>query len=392
MNQPRIWRFLATSAVVTALAALAILAAALIFQTSKIPIFLLWLTAEALLFCWVAPRESLRNAGLSVGVTLLLVAAVDISLRVGSKGDTTKHTFFGYPAGHGFGQPRSTPEQFRSKSTVIGTGEVVYDVTYTLDRHGFRYTETGGPGAETYLFFGDSFTFGEGLNEDQTIPAQFAKAMGGHVTPVNLGFGGFGPQDMLRLIETDGFVPAVTGPIKAAFYLAIADHSNRAVGAYPFNQGSPRYVFDSSGQLRFTGRYADRWEVRLLNQLDNWVGLPRLIAVSIRRHSAPDSERVELAAAIIARSVHLLRERHHVDLRVLLWDNPDTSDLEAALLRRQIGATRLSDVVGQLDRPGFRILPPYETHPSALADREIAQWLAREILASSKAIETGASN
>lgn len=385
MNSSRIFRLLALSAALTAIAVLVAVTAGI----TKIPIALLWLTAEAFLVCWAARSELLRNVGLAAGATLLLVAVADLGLRPFDTDSSVDH-WPGDPYDkRGFGIARPAIEHFPAWSTAAATGEVMYRVTYSLDRNGFRFTEGGGAGADTYLFFGDSFTYGEGLQDDETIPARFARDLGSRVTAVNLGFHGFGPQNMLRLIETDGFAAAVTGPVKGAFYLAIEDHVDRAVGRYPWNLQSARYILDASGEPQFAGPFASYPASWLLDRMELWRGLPRLLSRTIREIAMPHARRVEIAAAIIARSARLLAERSHVGLMVLLWDSPDTGDLEAALARRRIGAVRLSGIIGNLDRPGMRIHPPFEMHPSALAASQIAAWLARGAAASAGSDRAG---
>lgn len=355
--------------------------AAIILDLAKFPVVFLWLTAEAFLLCWAARSEFLRNLSLAAAVTLLVITLADLGVRASARTGSTNRPFVEF-GDRGFGKPRAAPEQFSEKVTVKATGKTVYDVTYTLDRHGFRLTQDGGAGADTYLFFGDSFTFGSGLRDDETLPAQFAKNVGGGVTVVNLGFPGYAPQHMLRLIETEGYTPAVTGPVKAAYYLAISDHANRAVGLYEYNVRSPRYVLDAEGNAKYVGLFIDFQIYRLLQLTDYAHGLPKMVGRAFRDFMDSEAKRAEVAAAIIAGSARLLDERHHVELTVLLWDNPDTGDLEAALNRRHVRMVRLSSVIGDLDKPEFHLDPIFDKHPSAVADGRIASWLAARVSAS----------
>ena len=79
----------------------------------------------------------------------------------------------------------------RPAATIRGVrardGRVIYDATYTLDAVGRRITPGGdGPG-DTILFLGDSFTFGDGVADADTLPARFAAATAGAFQVVNLG-------------------------------------------------------------------------------------------------------------------------------------------------------------------------------------------------------------
>ncbi|MEK7794954.1 MAG: hypothetical protein AAB353_10505 [Candidatus Hydrogenedentota bacterium] len=56
-------------------------------------------------------------------------------------------------------------------------GQTVFDVRYRTDAYGRRITPSP-DGADRFLvFFGCSFVFGEGIAEDETLPAQTARLL-----------------------------------------------------------------------------------------------------------------------------------------------------------------------------------------------------------------------
>src|SRR6478672_8034969 len=63
------------------------------------------------------------------------------------------------------------PGTFRASRTL--NGRKIYDVTYTIDSNLNRQT-LAGEGGKGIAIFGDSFMFGEGLEDDQTLPQQLA--------------------------------------------------------------------------------------------------------------------------------------------------------------------------------------------------------------------------
>src|SRR5258708_15431504 len=69
-------------------------------------------------------------------------------------------------------------------------GRVVYDVLYTIGSDGLRATP-GNPRAPAFLFFGDSCAFGEGVEDDETTPVAFARALAVPGNVRNLGFHGY---------------------------------------------------------------------------------------------------------------------------------------------------------------------------------------------------------
>ncbi len=61
--------------------------------------------------------------------------------------------------------------QFRVTRIDPKSGATIYDATYSIDRDHLRQTRSCASGP-TVGFFGCSFTFGEGLNDADTLPQQ----------------------------------------------------------------------------------------------------------------------------------------------------------------------------------------------------------------------------
>src|SRR5262249_11478516 len=80
--------------------------------------------------------------------------------------------------------------------------ETVYRRTYHFDADAARVTPPAPTGASTYLFMGDSFTFGQGLADDESLASQFAKANELKVHAVNLGVPGNALNQLVRSFET----------------------------------------------------------------------------------------------------------------------------------------------------------------------------------------------
>jgi hypothetical protein len=76
-----------------------------------------------------------------------------------------------------------------------------YDVTYRIDEQGLR-AHTPSPAATVRVHvFGDSFTFGQGVEDDQTYPALLQQALGPAYEVVSYGVNGYGPEQMYLRME-----------------------------------------------------------------------------------------------------------------------------------------------------------------------------------------------
>lgn len=141
--------------------------------------------------------------------------------------------------------------------------EIIYDVIYTIDDHSRRITPTeGGSRSKMTLFFGDSFMFGEGVQDNETLPYHVAR-LAEDYQPYNYGFSGYGPQQMLAKLESEAFLdelnPQAVLSETIAIYIFIDAHVERAIGSmYVHNAWGatmPYYTVDWSGQLVRQGNF-----------------------------------------------------------------------------------------------------------------------------------------
>ena len=84
------------------------------------------------------------------------------------------------------------------------SGASIYKAEYTIDSNLLRETLSAETGP-TIAFFGDSFTFGEGVNDAETLPQAFADLLGRRERVLNLGFSGYGPHQFLAELQTGRF-------------------------------------------------------------------------------------------------------------------------------------------------------------------------------------------
>jgi hypothetical protein len=137
--------------------------------------------------------------------------------------------------------------------------DVIYDVTYTIDDSGFRLTPRPATpvGIErTIAFLGGSYAFGEGLNDDETLPFYFARTQDFRHSVLNLGFSGYGPHQMLRILELGLLDDSITGSLDAAIFVAKANHVYRAAGQSWWDPFGPKYEPNTNGEPSYVGRFS----------------------------------------------------------------------------------------------------------------------------------------
>jgi hypothetical protein len=332
----------------------------------------------------------------------LLVAALALSLAM-------LDAFAGWlsPTPMGYGLVRTTDPRwwppphpvlgFRPKpdSMAIATAtygpEMIYRRTYHFDADGARVTPHGPADADTYLFLGDSFIFGQGLPDDQTLPAQFAKANDLKVRAVNLGVPGNAMNHLVRAFEAGLLDRYAAQHVKAVVTWIIPAQLARVTGDGEWLGSSPRYVLED-GTLRYTGSFD---EFRLLHPLE---GIRYLLgeqfafvdAIGMKQRQ---ERQVELYLAMLARLQQYARDKFDAPL-IAIYSWPDETSkpgygasefaqpmlVEVLNRVRRLGIPLVS--VNALTRPysPAQLLIPYDGHPTAFSNRLIADELKRRLV------------
>lgn len=275
-------------------------------------------------------------------------------------------------------------------ATATFDGELVYRLTYRFDANAARITPPAPADADTYLFMGDSFIFGQGLPDDQALAAQFAEAWDRRVHGVNLGVPGYGPNHLVRAFEAGLLDRYADQKVKAVVTWIIPAHLARVTGDGSWLGSSPRYVLDD-GILRFTGTFNEHRLRDPVAGLRYLLGEQFAFVDAIGRQQRQE-EQIELFVALLARLQALAREKLGAPL-VIIYSWPDETSQQkyggsglahATLVSTLDRVRRLGAPMVGVDRltTGIhvsRLLIPHDGHPSAFANRLIAEELKRRI-------------
>lgn len=185
-----------------------------------------------------------------------------------------------------------------AKVTSRHNDHLVYDVTYSFDSHGARVTP-GDRTGEPVIVAGDSFNFGEGLNDNQTLAYHLSNESHGEVYAINVARPGYGLHQVLRQLELD--VPAqngVTG-FHWIFVSFVDNHLERVNGRYSWMRGSPRYEVDGAGVVRRVGVFGDEHGSPWANNLGQYSRLADAVQ-RIWQHFVADDDARRFTAVVHA--------------------------------------------------------------------------------------------
>ncbi len=189
----------------------------------------------------------------------------------------------------------------------------VWDVRYSTDAYGRRTTthpENPAP-SQFAVFFGCSFLFGEGANDNETIPSQFAAAAP-QFRAYNYGVPGYGTQHMLAKLESGTIRNEVKERDGVVVYLYLEDvHEPRVIGdmqlTNSFAQYFPYYDFNERGELQRFGNFTTGRPV--VTNMYHLLGKSQFVRYMGLNFPKPSQRHEELVASIIDRSRQLCREQ-----------------------------------------------------------------------------------
>ena len=268
---------------------------------------------------------------------------------------------------------------------------LLFDVHYTIDENGLRKSP---PCSETaqdncLLFFGCSMVFGEGLEDEETLPYQTGLLSGGKYKIFNFGFHGYGPHQMLSIIENgllDEVVTCTADP-KHIFYVGLVEHALRAAGKTSWGEHAPRYAL-AENQVYLAGRFDDsifhtnRWLAKSIFHLKKSYIYQK---ISDKKKVMTDQD-VQLFLRILKKSQLELKKKYPDSaFTIILWDNnkyQEFAPVIAYFKAHDINVKWINEILPNYDteKNKYRIHPKHEKHPNARANRIIAQYLLDNLI------------
>ena len=261
------------------------------------------------------------------------------------------------------------------------------DVPFHTDELGRRACPPpAGPAEKHAMFFGGSFTFGQGITDEQTVPCIFQALSGGEYQAYNFGKNGYGAGQMFVLLRDGEFFGPDMQPRGIAVYDFIEDHVWRTVGEVGklTNESLPWMEFPlfktdpETGELR-TYKIADQPGV---HKALRGVQVVRLLSPTARFFLsrlhlplAPQDEAIRIMAAVVGESKRMYEARFSGEFFVILWPrvglDPAAEKAFAALLEAE--GVRVVDVP-ELPAGVTASIHPRDDHPSIEEYRWVAEY------------------
>ncbi len=299
-------------------------------------------------------------------------------------GNTYKrHYSEGYFVINEQGVTGTSPGRHRVYTVNLKTKKVIYDVTYSFDAYGRRVTPVPNEKErqQFLLFLGCSFTLGEGVGEDETLPYYTAQLASDYY-PYNYGFHGNGPFDILAKLETEDLSKQVKEKKGVILYTFIDNHIRRVVGStniIEWNKKRVYYQTTKSGELIRAGNFQSARP--FLMGLYQTLSKSRILkALNIEIPLRIRNKDIQLAARVIEAMQNRVAEKFpDSPFYVVFYPGSKYSkQLISYLEKKNIQYLDYSKLFNRRERQYY--LAEEDKHPSALANQTLAKAIANDLL------------
>jgi len=359
--------------------------------------FFLVAIALAVIFLMVISRRTPAVGTIAIS-TLLSIAAADFAVGAFlvnekkstfydpdsdyTQGYSTRDTDLGY-------QPN--PGVHSSRKVASDDSETIYDVVYTVGPDGFRSTPSNEDKPISINLFGGSFTYGEGLNDKETLPYYLSETLGLGVK--NYGVHGYGMHQALAILQRD-----VPPKGKINIFLTAPWHALRSACKPGYAVGTPRYALVDNALIRDgvcpnqTGLPGAGVFGRILNHSNIF----KYFNKSKANTGVITPNDLDLYFAIMNKAYQLSRSRGQKVMIAFIKARSDrleeSGQTNQSIIQKLKGASdslvdvTLADTRSKLDQKYY--IHELDQHPSAIANLERAE-LIKSALTGSRLLTTG---
>ncbi len=265
----------------------------------------------------------------------------------------------------------------RHKTKKYYDEKLLYDVRYTINSHGFRITpEASSSAAESIIFIGGSYTFGEGVNDHDSLPYRVGNRLKNSYQTYNFGLPGFGTHQIYALIENLCLQKVVKKPAAYVIYQSLyPEHVIRILGRESWSAHTPHYVLDSQnipvrhGYWDNASKYSAKAKKYLARSMLFYRFMHREISFKAKR----------LFVSLVVNSLKKLQIYYpDIEMHIINWWIPFDDFIVKAFRENNIHVHYAKDILGQ-DELNF-VIAEVELHPNAEAYRIIAEYIVSHIV------------
>lgn len=194
--------------------------------------------------------------------------------------------------------------------------DTIYCAQYKIDANSRRQMPIADSAIAHLIFFGCSYTYGEGVNNTETFTYQLARKLPTYQV-YNYAYSGYGPQQTLAYLEFGHIAGNVPQSRGYCVYMLLPEHLSRAAGAPYYIQGwgstSPHYALQADSLVYYPNHKAWRPYYAAFQRFLGWCGVGNFVYPPAKTYTPQE---VDLTVAILkeakARYLSLYPNGHFV--------------------------------------------------------------------------------
>lgn len=261
------------------------------------------------------------------------------------------------------------------KEEIFLNKSKIDEISYSINKFGHRVTgETKLNTKKCVFFHGGSFTFGQMVNDQETLPYVFNINSGYKYKVFNLAFNGYGAHQFLAKLEVKYLEDYESCKETTIIYQFIPDHIGRSAGRRSWGDKSPRYIFENN-ELVDKGFFSNypfkifmkiRKNFRNSKIISNLIYNPEIDTVSEQNIFVKILQKTELLSKQIFNNVNFI---------YIVWDYDKIKNKN---LKNFFNTSNII-LVNNLKIDNDRIRNKYDEHPSKYLNYELSKIILKKI-------------
>lgn len=279
------------------------------------------------------------------------------------------------------------PDPNKSVAITLKTpdGDLLYDVQYNFDSFGRRLTPNIPKASVANLYFGGSYVFGEGLDDNETLPWLLSEKFNS-LQSYNYAQRGYGPNNMLAMILEQNFNEQIPNDISEvnAYFFSYKFHAERYLGSIRWVgqiRTNDPYFKMTDGKLRFLGNFANDRPIRTFIYWSLYHS--KLVRLTFRSFENFSSEKsVKLMCALVNTSAEKLKNKIGIRFNNFYFvESPFQGERWRGDYYLKVKACLDSSIqyIKVFSPANFKtkylIDKKLEPHPNSFANEWLAEWL-----------------
>ncbi len=271
------------------------------------------------------------------------------------------------------------------------SGKEIYDATYSF-ADGRRVTPGSDSSSKKYsVFLGGSFTFGEGINDTETLPYYYNQLYSQKRNIRNYGFHGYGTHQVYTIAKkylvTDSALH--TAENVEIFYWFIDPHILRANGYSQWDQNSAKFMVEN-GRIKHTGTFQESKNTRfLVSKILSFIWTNSGVFNRIKNRVASRKDEIDLVLRLI-KETHLLFKEKGFEFTVLVQNTSGSDPLFGKYFKniqeniiqyleeQSIQFIHVDEAVLHGNQTDNHLFIPGDGHPTGEFNRHLANILCKQ--------------